>query len=86
MDVWWVETGLLDGVFELDGNVDEFMSFGHLGNWVVSKGAQELKDCGKTCFDGEGAVSQLKGIDSLSNFIIIMFGYGYMIDVQIHYP
>ena len=37
MDVWWVETGLLDGVFELDGNVDEFMSFGHLGNWVVSK-------------------------------------------------
>ncbi len=47
MDVWWVETGLLDGVFELDGNVDEFMSFGHLGNWIVSKGAQELKDCGK---------------------------------------
>ncbi|KAK7854220.1 f-box protein skip14 [Quercus suber] len=51
-----VETGLLEGVFGLDGNVDEFMSFSRLGNWFRNKGAQELKDFGnaKTSFDGEG--------------------------------
>ena len=52
-----VETGLPDDVFELDSNVDEFMSFGPFGpldNWVFSKVTQELKDCGKTSFDGEG--------------------------------
>ena len=30
MDVWWVETGLLDGVFELDGNVDEVLAIWEL--------------------------------------------------------
>ena len=42
MDVWWVETGLLDGVFELDGNGDEFMSFGHF--WEIGLLAKELRN------------------------------------------
>ncbi|KAG6659659.1 hypothetical protein I3843_03G046600 [Carya illinoinensis] len=50
-----VETEFLDDAFALDGNVEDFMSFSGFGNWVVSKGARGLRDCGKTCFDdGEG--------------------------------
>lgn len=42
--------GVDNGLF----NVEGFMSFGLLGNWVVSKGPQKSRDCGETCFDGEG--------------------------------
>ncbi|KAG7982091.1 hypothetical protein I3843_04G032000 [Carya illinoinensis] len=51
-DGYGVDARLLDGVFALDGNVEEFMNFGRFGNWFVSKGAPESRDFGKTCFNG----------------------------------
>ena len=48
MDVWWVETGLLDGVFELDGNVDEVLAIWELDCQQRSLGIEGLWE---TCFD-----------------------------------